>query len=159
MCLEGWCNLWPVSPAPESAAVFLGPLPGPRPHAASHSSARPVAHSRYSSWGYPSSDQLCVPSDAEDRCYSQSTVPELIKWINCHLHFKYVCIFLVSKLSCGLECWRSPASAPPGLWPAVSALSGQSELLLPLASPQSAPLVVVPHWSHLVATCSSKEGV
>ncbi len=79
MWLESCCDLWPASPAPASSAVSLAALPGPRPHAASRSSAHHAAHSGYSSWGCPSSDQRCVPSDAEERCYSQSTFPSL-KW-------------------------------------------------------------------------------
>lgn len=73
MWSENWGELWPVSPSPASSAVFLAALPGPRPRAASRSSARPAARSTCSSWGCPSSDQRCAPSDANKREYSQST--------------------------------------------------------------------------------------
>lgn len=54
----------PVSPSPATSASSLAAPPGPRPHAASRSSTRPAAHSACSSWGCPSSDQRCEPSDA-----------------------------------------------------------------------------------------------
>ena len=68
---------------------------------------------------------------------------------------RFVPIFMLHlwKISC------LPASAPPGLWPAVSALSGQSRLPLPATSPRSAPPVAVLRWCHLVGTCSSGEDV
>lgn len=155
MWSESWGELWPVSPSPASSAVSLAALPGPRPHAASRSSARPAARSTCSSWGCPSSDQRCVPSDANKREYSQSTFHHV-------LHFEKKKkkkerkpdkdnVFIKNS------CWCSPASALPGLWLAASALSGRSELPPLSASPQSAPLEDAPHWCHLVATSSSKE--
>lgn len=70
-CIQQWINplkkadgVRPVSPSPASSASSLAAPPGPRPHAASRSSTRPAAHSACSSWGCPSSDQRCEPSDA-----------------------------------------------------------------------------------------------
>lgn len=58
-----------------------------------------------------------------------------------------------------MTCRCSPASGPPDLWPAASALWGRSEPPPPSASPRSAPLVVVRHWCHLGVMCSSNGGV
>ena len=148
-------RIWPVFPAPASSAVSPEALPGPRPHVASHSSARPAAHSGYSSWGCPSNDQRCVPSDAEERSITFHKIKTSL------LHFTDVGIQLLEKRSeimywHALTCWFSPASALPGLWLAVAALSGRSEPLPLSASPLSAPLEDVPHWCHLVAMCSSR---
>ncbi len=72
MWSESCSVLWPASPSPASSAASLAAPPVPRPLAASRSSAHPAARSAYSSWGCPSSDRQCVPSDAEERSYSHS---------------------------------------------------------------------------------------
>lgn len=144
----------PASPSPASSALSLAAPPVPRPHAASRSSTRPAAHSACSSWGCPSSDQQCEPSDANKERGKKKKNPVS------HLVVTFwrksgSFIFFGFKPKCPV--WCSPASAPPGRGPAASAPSGQSEPPPLSASPQSAPLGDEPRWCHLVATSSSEE--